>query len=516
MGSRERWIIVSCAVAVAGCAEHALETGEAAQELLSVCLNSDGELPDLPEGVDLGFRYQLVDGQERGVCKDRRGNLGLNPSCMGECGDMRGWSLPRQNLQFQRWDGADLSFANLGGANLGRASLHGVTAIGTNFGGARFQGSDLGGIDARHARFTDAVLAQSWAGYGDFRGALMDHVWWAAFDVVGSDFRGADLRTPWSTQYASSCAWTETASCFRSATFNRGTVLFTTASSAKSYYRMTEDPAPSLVGMPYVQAVHEAGATLRSRAGTDDDAPQTVEERLQQAIEIVREVLALMGLEMPDIVLAPNSSDAHAQGTTITIGDQLVASLSVNALAQVLAHEAGHIYEGHTGLANSLIQAMYEAGLLTTEQYNELMRNDERVADVWAAVTAWLTDPNDIAGFVEFLTALDEPESSTHPDSRERAQNVQALFEALNQATAEAFFEGLWGNDVDREVPEAGEFDGGDVGWRDFNADFGAYDDTVAGEGGWDEGGGGWDGGEGGEGGGGEGGGGEGGGEGGD
>lgn len=156
-------------------------------------------------------------------------------------------------------------------------------------------------------------------------------------------------------------------------------------------------------------------------------------ERLSAAVNLARGALAHLGLSMPEVRVVRGTQDAYASGHAIFIGSELARRTRVTTLAQILMHEAGHVHEGHSGIAGGLLQALQQAGLVDRRTYNDLMRDEERVADVYAALGAWLFDPNrHEPAIARWFAHLDARQSDTHPDSLERAFTVTLIVQALD------------------------------------------------------------------------------------
>lgn len=159
------------------------------------------------------------------------------------------------------------------------------------------------------------------------------------------------------------------------------------------------------------------------------------------AMQLADTVLSVFGLRLPPINWTAGD-DAHALGQQITIGNRLAQSLSLPALTQLLLHEAGHVHEGHANIATGLIlRSLVETGHLSPQMYNAMMRDEERVADVYAAIGAWMFDPHERPGMANWLLSLGHPQTDTHPSSRERAAMIQAIVRALDSAVYNGLFD---------------------------------------------------------------------------
>ena len=159
------------------------------------------------EARDLGFRY--IDG----VCKNAEGKEGLNPSFIGQCGDLRNVILGRfvfdeldlsgtqftnadlQQSTFKKTLLVDVSFeaANLSGVQLNEAQLKRVNFASAvlknmNLQGAQiescdFSATDLSGVDLSYVVFKGS----------SFKGAQLIGTIFEAADLTSSDLSGANL-----------------------------------------------------------------------------------------------------------------------------------------------------------------------------------------------------------------------------------------------------------------------------------------------------------------------------------
>jgi hypothetical protein len=120
---------------------------------------------------DQGFRVDPSSGQ----CMNDRGDLGLNPKYVGECGELAGADLANAELQGVNLRGADLRGANLTGAYLNGADLRGAVLSGANLTGAYLYKADLRGSTLRQTRFLSTHLSGA--------------------DLTGADLRGAQMLT---------------------------------------------------------------------------------------------------------------------------------------------------------------------------------------------------------------------------------------------------------------------------------------------------------------------------------
>jgi hypothetical protein len=156
------------------------------------------------------------------------------------------------------------------------------------------------------------------------------------------------------------------------------------------------------------------------------------EDQLADALNLSAAALTFFGLELPPVEVVPNDNNAYALNDTIYIGEQLLTSLSPEALAEIVLHEVGHIAEEH-GVQDALTGYLNAIGLLPDDVYQEMVRDGERVADAYAAFGAWLFDPNpEWPAISEWLMQNYAPETPTHPDSAERALSVSLISTALD------------------------------------------------------------------------------------
>jgi hypothetical protein len=191
--------------------------------------------------------------------------------------------------------------------------------------------------------------------------------------------------------------------------------------------------------------------------------------RRDAAENLAQAVLQALNLHLPPIQWLPNSDDAYALGGRIYMGENLARQLSLPALAQILLHEAGHVHEGHADPSvNFFLAALRDNGYLSEAQYNRMMRDDERVADVYAAIGAWMFDPGERPAMGDWLVSHGHGMTATHPSGAERARNMQMIVAALDAAlVAGALDQGMhvFGDPEAHEDPWAfgdGVDDGGD------------------------------------------------------
>ncbi|MGE0615084.1 MAG: pentapeptide repeat-containing protein [Bacteriovoracia bacterium] len=161
------------------------------------------------QAADQGFRYR------EGKCQNANGQAGLNPSYLGQCGDLRGTVLGRLNLNGidfsgAQFTGADLqksTFAqsNLTGANFDNAVLSGVEFDNTTLDGASFRKAGLKNLkvietpfvrndfsetDFRGTDLTDVVASASNFNKAVFSGAKLDAARFTDCKFVGADLSG--------------------------------------------------------------------------------------------------------------------------------------------------------------------------------------------------------------------------------------------------------------------------------------------------------------------------------------
>jgi hypothetical protein len=192
-----------------------------------VCENADGGIGGLPPGEDLGFRPAKVAGRYRERCVDATGVEGLNPNCLGVCGDLRGADLRGMDLRLVRLAGADLSDADLAGTMWGD-DVAATTARSAVFDradltGAWFQAADISRASFRGATLRDAVFADTFASYADFRNANLRHAWWAESSMNFVDLRGANAGGAWGFEAMNNCF--APTYCLMHALFDSTTIL---------------------------------------------------------------------------------------------------------------------------------------------------------------------------------------------------------------------------------------------------------------------------------------------------
>ncbi|MBN21866.1 MAG: hypothetical protein CL678_11350 [Bdellovibrionaceae bacterium] len=139
---------------------------------------------------DLGFRY---DSQNR-VCLNTRGERGFNPGYLGECGDLRGFSLRKVVLR-------DL---NLKGALLTSASFKNRRIENVDFEGARLDRTDFSQAIVDSCSFVHSHLNRSlWRvtrvfsslfDGAEFTRSLFFESRWSGGSYFNTFFQGSDFR----------------------------------------------------------------------------------------------------------------------------------------------------------------------------------------------------------------------------------------------------------------------------------------------------------------------------------
>jgi hypothetical protein len=199
-------------------------------------------------------------------------------------------------------------------------------------------------------------------------------------------------------------------------------------------------------------------------------------------------MMEALGTTLPPVVVV-DGSNAAAQGDTIYVGKALIDSLDAITLAEIIGHEAGHVTEGHTGPEAAMWDALRDAGVIPPEMADP--KDDERVADVYAGLLAYLFDGRDEPGISTWLRSLNQDEDPTHPASGDRADAINTLVDALHDADL-----GANGADGANGANGADGADGGadglpgpaDLGThgepeRDIGVRDGGEDDGLGGEG---------------------------------
>ncbi|MGE0616241.1 MAG: pentapeptide repeat-containing protein [Bacteriovoracia bacterium] len=156
---------------------------------------------------DQGFRFQA------GKCVNARGETGLNPSYLGQCGDLRGSAFGR--LDFDRID--------LRGSDFSNAELGKVTFRGAQLEGTKWDSASLQGVDFSEANLTGSV----------FTGSRFSRVVMGAATLDGADFS----RSTWKDSEISYCEWNKarfTKAVFESTTFEE--LSFGNASFAEARF----------------------------------------------------------------------------------------------------------------------------------------------------------------------------------------------------------------------------------------------------------------------------------------
>lgn len=133
--------------------------------VLFLSLTSMAILGAVPISKDLGFRYK------DGVCVNSKGEKGLNPGYIGQCGDLAGVKLANLDL-----DGTDFSGARFINADLQLSTLNDAVLVGVDFEGARLSGLELNGAKIHNTSFRSAVLKNIKLADADIRGSNFSKV----------------------------------------------------------------------------------------------------------------------------------------------------------------------------------------------------------------------------------------------------------------------------------------------------------------------------------------------------
>ena len=139
-----------------------------------------------------GFRY------EDGKCVNEAGEEGLNPGYIGECGELRARDLREANLNT-----VDLSGASMHGVQARAAKFKDAVLVGADLSAGELEAADLRGADFTNARMdrvdmkiadlTGAILFEARLDRANFQGAILRDVNLSRADLRRADFRDADL-----------------------------------------------------------------------------------------------------------------------------------------------------------------------------------------------------------------------------------------------------------------------------------------------------------------------------------
>ena len=120
--------------------------------------------------ADQGYRYR------EGRCVNERGQTGLNPGFIGQCGDLRNVILGR--IEFDEVDFSGSRFTN---ADLQQSSLRYANLTGTDFESANLAGVDMQGAVMRGASFKKAMMRNT-----RLAEAQLDRVDFTEADLTGA------------------------------------------------------------------------------------------------------------------------------------------------------------------------------------------------------------------------------------------------------------------------------------------------------------------------------------------
>lgn len=151
---------------------------------------------------DLGFRYK------DGVCVNERGEKGLNPGHLGQCGDLAGVRLSKLDLGGMDLSGTRLTNADLQLSSLREATIQGVdferTVLSgvdfsdakirkTNFKGSTLKEIQLGGAEIIDSNFTEVNFGATALSYVRFEGCNLEGAQFVGGILDGAEFMGGNL-----------------------------------------------------------------------------------------------------------------------------------------------------------------------------------------------------------------------------------------------------------------------------------------------------------------------------------
>lgn len=152
---------------------------------------------------DLGFRFK------DGACVNSKGEKGLNPSFLGQCGDFAGAKLANLDLSEidfsgSRFVNADLQLSKFDDTTLVNVDFQGAKLSGVGFSGAvirnaNFKGSSLknvlfGGAEIIESDFTNVDLSMSALSYVRFEGCGLEGAKFNGSTLDGAEFNRAQLK----------------------------------------------------------------------------------------------------------------------------------------------------------------------------------------------------------------------------------------------------------------------------------------------------------------------------------
>lgn len=123
-----------------------------------------------------------------GKCTNEKGEVGLNPGVIGDCGDLRNLDLRTSVLAAKSLRGARLDGANLSGVN-----LSGTSFVSSSFVKAKASGSVLTGTDFTDAKLDSIDLSAATGVKPHFVRASGTGIFLKSAELSGSDFSGASL-----------------------------------------------------------------------------------------------------------------------------------------------------------------------------------------------------------------------------------------------------------------------------------------------------------------------------------
>jgi uncharacterized protein YjbI with pentapeptide repeats len=159
------------------------------------------------------YSFKWDASTETGRCLNAQGKEGYNSKFLGECGDLRGMGISKNELNGFNLDGAILDGLELVGYHFNGASLRGIKANGTNFSRSHLNGANLAGADLSGADFSKSELDGSYFNKAKLSGAKFKDSRLAGAHFDSAQLEGAHLSTSIKTV------------SFKNATYSAGTYL---------------------------------------------------------------------------------------------------------------------------------------------------------------------------------------------------------------------------------------------------------------------------------------------------
>ncbi len=147
------------------------------------------------ESKDLGYRFVWDPQTHTGKCLNKENKEGYNPYYLGQCGDFRGMSIGKYDINGKDIQGSNMDGINLRGVHMNGAFLRGISAKGTNFSKTQLNGAKFSGADLSGANFIRAELNGAELDYTNLSGAIFDDAQLHGTQMNNANLSGTKIAT---------------------------------------------------------------------------------------------------------------------------------------------------------------------------------------------------------------------------------------------------------------------------------------------------------------------------------